>query len=359
MRKIIISAPSLDSTLNVSGVSSVVNFIIDNNKDSEYLHFEIGKRDNEKGGVGRVKSILRAIGTWRKMLKANPDAIIHYSFPLSAPSILRDPLFMWIARMKGMKMVVHIHGGVYLTSPKIPFVLEKIMRWVFSWDVPFIVLSDSEKDTLQNRFDAKEVVSLPNCVDLSDAIAFVRSSKKGSLRIGYLGRIAETKGMGYLLEACKRLKQGGIDFVLDIAGKEEVEGQYLPDFERELGVNFHYSGVVSGEKKNHYLRCLDVFVLPSYFEGLPISLLECMSYGCVPVTTPVGSIPGVVVDGENGIFIKVKDSESIVEAITRIAGNPERISTLGSKARESVFRDFSPVKYVEQLNKVYDSLGSV
>ena len=139
LRKVIITAPSLDPTQNVSGVSSVAQFIIGNNKKCDYLHFQIGKTDSESGGVwSRVKRIWHTYSDWKKLLADNKDATIHYSFPLSAPSILRDPWFMWHALRQGRKMVVHVHGGLFLTSPKIPLLLEKILKWVFSWDVTFI-----------------------------------------------------------------------------------------------------------------------------------------------------------------------------------------------------------------------------
>ncbi len=351
--KVIISAPSLDPSINVSGVSAVANFIIDNNRDVEYVHFEIGRKDNEKGGIRRVVSIVKAVRRWRKLLKQHPDAIVHYSFPLNTPSILRDPIFMWIAKRRNRKMVIHIHGGLYLTSDSIPFAIQKILNWVFDWNVPFVVLSDCEKDTLCHRFGVKNVTVLPNCVDLTDANMFHREYSTGPLRLGYLGRIAETKGMKYLLEACVELTKAGIPFCLDIAGKEERKDEFLPAFKNALGTHFFYSGVVSGKAKCEYLRSLDLLVFPSYFEGLPISLLECMSYGCVPITTPVGSIPQVVTDGENGIFIKLKDSASIVDAVRRMHENRLSMQNIGTKAKETIIKDYSPRKYIDELNAIY------
>ena len=116
--KIIVVAPSLDPSKNVSGISSVTKFIISNNKEKEYIHFELGRKDNEKGGIFRIFSILKNMREWKKMLNKERDAIIHYNFPLSKSSILRDPLFMGIALQQKRKMVVHIHGGVFLTHYK-------------------------------------------------------------------------------------------------------------------------------------------------------------------------------------------------------------------------------------------------
>ena len=100
--KIIIVSPSLDPKQNVSGISSVTQFIISNNPDYHYIHFELGRKDNESG----VKVIMKSLVLWNRILNRYPEALVHYNFPLSKMSILRDPLFMIIARWKRRKMVI-------------------------------------------------------------------------------------------------------------------------------------------------------------------------------------------------------------------------------------------------------------
>lgn len=378
-RKVIITAPSLDPTQNVSGVSSVVQFIIENNPSCEYQHFQLGKKDKEKRGIGNVTRVLKCYKDWKKIIKENSnndEAIVHYSFPLNTPSILRDPAFMYYALKNNVKMVIHIHGGLFLTSPKIPFFLNRILRWVFSWDVPFIVLSELEKELLQKRFGAKNVAVLPNCpeeprfVDSEDNVQV----ESGVLKLGYLGRIESKKGMTELLEACVRLKSDGFPFKLMFAGKEKNEGEYLPLYNKKLNESdskkcFEYVGLVSGEKKREFLRSLDVLVMPTYFEGLPMSLLECMSYGVVPVITNVGSVSTVVKshdvavgnevgisNGENGVFIKVKDVDSIVESVKYLNEHRRVLKQLGENAKAFIAEKFSAKGYVEKLNRIYSSL---
>ena len=359
---IIIVSPSLNPNENVSGISSVVQFIISSNPECHYLHFELGKKDRERGGWRRIPALAGRYREWKKMLESHPDAIIHYNLPLSKPSLLRDPWFIRYALRQKRKIVIHVHGGLFLTAPCIPDSLKRIMRWVFHQDVPFIALSDMEKDILQKRFGAKSVIVLPNCVDLTDAEAFAEEfaerEETEPLRIGYLGRIEPNKGMTELLTACRQLKNDAVPFTLVIAGKEQTEGEYLPEFHNGLGENFEYAGLVSGKRKIDFLRSLDVFVLPSYFEGLPMSLLETMSYGTTPIVTPVGSIPQVVKSGVNGIFINHQDCESIVEAIKQVNEDRSLLRRLGEEARKTIFNEFSPKQYIENLNHIYADLDN-
>ena len=354
---VIIVSPSLDPTKNVSGLSAVTRFIIANNPHHNYIHFELGRKDDEKGGIYRVNPIIRKYKDWKCLLKTYPDAIVHYNFPLDKLGITRDTPFMRAALQNGNKMVIHIHGGVYLTSEIIPFPFRQMLKYVFSWNVPFIALSETEAEVLRKRFHAKHVVSLPNCIDLKDAQTFQRKYKDDStpLTLGYLGRIAKTKGLDYLLQACCMLKEHHIPFRLKIAGAEEHEGQYLPQFSKVLGNQFLYSGIVSGESKNSFLRSLDVLAMPTFFEGLPMSLLECMSYGVVPVITPVGSIPAVVTDQQNGLLIKVKDTPSIVDAITYLHTNRGKLKLMSSAARNYIFDHFDSDFYIDKLNNIYST----
>ena len=319
-------------------------------------------------------------------------------------------------------MVVHVHGGLFLTAPAIPWLLKRILKWVFSWDVPFIVLSEGEKEILQKRFGAKRVEVLPNCpsvplltpsiessrehelssrrllrkpvqggfkedetlryedcdndnLDNQDNIiplnplnqrsdlnsfpqreARLEPAKHPSLTLGYLGRIEPNKGMEELLGAMEKLKGEGRKFRLRFAGKEQTEGEYLPKFKEALGDDFEYCGLVSGESKREFLGSLDVFVMPTYFEGLPMSLLETMGYGAVPVVTSVGSIPTVVKDGENGLFVKVKDVNSIVDALRKLDDDRALLAKLSERARLTIQENFSAERYVKKLNVIYNSL---
>lgn len=355
-RVVVIVSPSLDATKNVSGISAVTQFIISNNAECDYVHFELGRRDKERKGLFRLYSLAKSYREWHRLMRLEQGAIVHYNFPLSVASIIRDPLFMCEAMKCGHHMLVHIHGGVFLTHyDSAPWFIKWIMRKVFAWKVPFVVLGDKEKQIVRDRFKAQCVVSLPNCVDLADATDFRRTvNREKPLVLGYIGRIAETKGMDYLLQACVQLKRRGVPFIVKLAGTEEVKDQFLPMFDSYLGHRFVYSGVVSGETKNKFLRSLDVFVLPSFFEGLPMSLLECMSYGVVPVTTDVGSIREVVKDGKNGLIIKGHDAESIVDAVMQLDADRDLLEQLGRVARETIFEKFNLQKYISELNRLYD-----
>lgn len=355
MRKVIIVSPSLASVNNVSGVSAVTNYIINNNSYCEYLHFCQGKSDNDKGGVIRLKRILLAYKQWGRILIQHPDAIVHYNLPLDAYSILRDYPFLRKSVYRGYKTIIHIHGGLYLFKKRKPYYLRFILKKIFAWNTPIIVLSNKEKEKLENEYNVNHVYALPNCVDLKVASLYVRNIDVRRIHVLYLGRIEPNKGMDYLYAAAIKLKSSDMDFILHFAGKEQGKNQYIERFYQLLGDKFIYEGVVAGSNKEELFKKCDVFLLPSFYEGLPMSLLECMSYGIIPVTTNVGSIEDFVEDGKTGLFVKVKDVDSIVYALKRLYKDSTLRAKLSNGAREKIFSTLNPQEYISKLNWIYEN----
>lgn len=167
-RKVLIVAPSLDVENNVSGVSAVTNFIISHNGECEYEHFLQGRGDGECGMAARVMRVWRNYRVWKERLKTIGNAVIHYNYPLDTPSIVRDYFFLKAAHKRRLPMVIHIHGGQYLFRDKKPFVIRKILCEVFSWETPFIVLSNKERMQIQRIYGTKNVSVLPNVSLLSE-----------------------------------------------------------------------------------------------------------------------------------------------------------------------------------------------
>ena len=430
-RQVLIVAPSLDLATNVSGVSAVTNFIIDHNKECEYTHFLQGKSDGESGALKRIVRIWRNYRKWKGIVNDNPNLndnenenknenkndndrsarsdaslaknakvnvdvdvdvnrIIHYNFPLDAFSIVRDYFFMRVAYRRRKRMVIHVHGGLYLFKEQKPWVIRHLLNEVFSWDCPFIVLSNREKEQIQRLYGTKNVTVLPNCVEgpenvndndnLNDNVndnvndndnlndrsatigdaSFAKNENENENGDGidmlYLGRIEKNKGMDYLLEAMRELKAKGAQVTLHFAGIEQGKNGYIGRFQELLGDSFVYEGVVAGDQKAALFRRCQVFVLPSLYEGLPMSLLETMSYGLVPVVTDVGSITEYVDDGVNGLLIKTKDAASIITAVDRLLHDRTTRQKMSAAARQTIATRLQPTKYIEQLNRIYSSI---
>ena len=153
--------------------------------------------------------------------------------------------------------------------------------------------------------------------------------------------------------AMESLKKKKIKFKFFMAGKGPEEKLFIQKFNDLLGTDFEFKGVVSGDQKTELLKKCNVFLLPSFYEGLPMALIESMSFGLVPVTTNVGSIKNVIENGINGIIVSTHSSEEIAFAIEKLSKDKECLELLSKNARQFIFRNFNPEVYIARLNEIY------
>ena len=354
-KRVIIASPSLDIEKNIGGMSSLVGFVINNNKRCNYSHFEIGKYDKEKRTLLYYFRILKKWIQWFFLMTFGKNLLVHFNIALEKRSIIRDSPLLLYAHLLRKKLIIHIHGGLYLEKEEMPVWIKSILVSILSQKGPKIVLSSVEQRLVISKFHAKSVFVLPNSVDLKEAKDFIRIySGKSPVRLLFIGRITKTKGIEYIYKALKALKEKDLPFKFIMAGSGEDRDEYVRRFSEVLGSDFIYMGVVSGDIKTTLLKECHVFLLPSLYEGLPISLLECMSFAMVPVVTDVGSIKSVVEDGYNGIVIGKHSYEDISEAIIRLIYEKDLFERLGANAQQSIFEKFDTDAYLKKLNEIYD-----
>lgn len=116
-----------------------------------------------------------------------------------------------------------------------------------------------------------------------------------------------------------------------------------------------FQGWVNGEKKERLLNMADAYILPSYNEGLPISILEAMSYSLPIISTNVGGIPEILKNGENGFIMSPGDKDAMYRAILELMNNEKLRLDMG-KASYSKVQEHMPGFVERQLNDLYRSL---
>jgi glycosyltransferase involved in cell wall biosynthesis len=354
---IIITSPSLDTNINVSGVSSVTKFIIENNPVHNYIHFILGKRDIDRRGLFSSFRILKAWITWCFIMIFRRDLLVHFNFSLDKRSIIRDAPLILFARVLHKRVILHLHGGEFLDKESIPIWLKKLLILIFSGKEPKIVLSQIEKEIIQIKYNAKNIVVLSNCIDLRNSQEFNRIyNGEPPIKLLFIGRIVLSKGIEYILQALKILKDKEIQFKFIMAGNGPEKNDYVQKFSAILGSDFEFKGVVSGETKTELYKQCNVFLLPSlYGEGLPISLLECMSFEIVPIVTDDGSMKSIIKNGLNGFIVEKGSSDKIAEAIGNVIINKDLMKEIGKNARQYIFENCNPRDYINKLNKIYDN----
>jgi len=355
MKKVIITSPNLDPNYNVSGVSAVTGFIIRNNPDYKYQHFELGKIDGQKRGLTWFLKNIKVWCLWFWLMVWSRKVLIHFNIALNMRSVIRDIPLVLVAQFLNKKIIIHLHGGEYLEKTQTPKWAAFLIRTSLSGKKPKIVLSHLEKELVINRFHARNVHVVSNCIDLNEAAAF-NGIKNWDLPLNilFIGRIDRNKGLDYIYQGFSILKEKeNTNFRFIMAGSGPDKEEFVNKFTNLLGPSFEYKGVITGQDKTDLLKNCNLFLLPSLYEGLPISLLENMSFGNVPVVTNVGSVGSVVTDGKNGIIVSIGSAEEIAKAIETLSTDTNILQQMSANARKHIFKHFNPQDYIKKLNSIY------
>lgn len=304
-------------------------------------------------GINAIANILQLLYSLFvitfKLLFYRSIKIVHIH-TASYNSFKRSTLFITLTKLFKRKVVIHIHGGgfkEYYEKNK-AFVHRNLSKC----DI-IIALTEYWRIYFKGLgFD--NVVIVPNIVDAP--VVLKNMNDDGKTHILYLGMITKAKGIYDLLDVVNKYKTALENkIILHIGGNGETSTLQSIIKENGLSQIVKFEGWVSGEKKVELLNNADVFILPSYTEGLPISILEAMSYRLPVISTPVGGIPEVIKDGENGFLFTPGDKDALYNAINNLVADKNQREDMGEKSYKRVQQHF-PDKVAEILENIYTEL---
>ena len=177
-----------------------------------------------------------------------------------------------------------------------------------------------------------KVVEIPNGVALQPVHPPAQKP-----RVAFVGWMHREKGIFELLDAAISLRHQFPDVEFDfIGGGRDMSALKAEVAEKELERWVRVDGWLDHEVTLARLATASVFALPSYYEGLPNAMLEAMAAGLPIVATPVGAIPDVVRDGENGLLVPIGDANALTAALRTLLENPARAREMGLRGRATI-----------------------
>lgn len=201
----------------------------------------------------------------------------------------------------------------------------KVMGMTLNWMVHHIitVCDDMKKELIAYSIAPEKISVFYNGVDISKFSYKERRCPGGlDCKIGVVARLVERKGHMVLLDALKILKNSspGNGLALFCAGNGPYK-ETLVQAAREKGLvdSVHFMGDVRDIPA--FLESMDLFVLPSFFEGFPVSIVEALAAGLPVVATRVNGVPEIIEDGKNGILVDPDNAPALAAAIQRISEN--------------------------------------
>jgi glycosyltransferase involved in cell wall biosynthesis len=328
------------------GVSSVERLILAHPPEGvEYRHL-VTHRD---GRLGKALPWLGAMGRLRGAARDADLAHVHFS---AKGSLYRKAAIARRLRRLGVPLVLHAHGsGFDAFHAGLGARGKKAVAGFLAGADRVLVLSASWRDFYVGAGARPEnVVVLPNPVRLPQRANDVGPAP--AVRILFMGRLGERKGIYDLLEAAALVAREGRRFTLTVLGDGEVEQV------RERATRLGLEGVldlrawVAEAERDALLAQAQVFALPSRAEGLPMALLEAMAHGMACVASPVGGIPELVREGHNGLLVPPGEPARLAAALRALLDDPGLRRRLGAAAREDV-RPLAVDAYSARLGAVY------
>lgn len=273
----------------------------------------------------------------------------------------RSGMVLWLSKAMGRKVILHSHASRF--KDYYAEANEKEKSWIVSTinkaDV-LIVLSESWKTWFASIGVVKEKIVILHNITAYPAInENVQEEKRRNIerpiRFLFLGEIGKRKGVFDIIKAFANHKETLTGkAMLRIGGNKNEDVLISAINDNELSDIVKFEGFVSGKVKIELLNWADVYILPSYNEGLPISILEAMSYGMPIITTPVGGIPEIV-DNTNGILVEPGDEEAIFGAMCHYVHNRNAIQDQGQISKRKA-QEYLPDFVLSHLKSIYNSL---
>jgi L-malate glycosyltransferase len=266
------------------------------------------------------------------------------------------------ALMMQTPILVHNeHGGLEIRPRNIP-----IQRWFWSKTDMVVAVAEALAEQMATviRFPRKRIHVIPNGVDTQHFQPVENGNVKQRIRFGLppekilfgiVARLVPVKNHLGIFHALAQLHAQGINVDLVLAGDGELrESLFQAAADMHLIEHIHFLGEITAVTE--FLQAVDVFVLNSKSEGMPITMLEAMACGLPVIATSVGSNPQLVRDGQNGMLVKSEDIDELCSAMMRLANNAPLRNKMGEKGRCCVETHFSLNRMVKEYTDLYKEL---
>jgi glycosyltransferase involved in cell wall biosynthesis len=304
--------------------------------------------------------------------------------PLETRGRIRRLLRLWEIAREVRPDIVHNHVSWYglvvgfLAGAKrvetIHSVYDRFTWWQRQWYAVYCLLANRivAVSEMVSRFTQEHIplignrrmIVIHNGIDVEKCQASsgpddLRSSMGLSLEeivIGFVGRLEEQKGVTYLLDAMQQLIQRHHNVTVIIVGDGTLASSL-----RDKALALHLSNTLFlGYRADafRYLSLFNIFVLPSLYEGLPLSVLEAMASGCPVVATNVGGVPEIVRNGITGFLVAPKRTDELVDRLEQLIESKDLRLRMGNAGKAHVASNFSAASMVAKTEKLYTSMLS-
>jgi len=348
-----------------------------------HIKANFSKENARKGrtSLANVSSAFRLISSLIYHLACQRPEILYVYLCQTRLGLMRDAVIVTLGALFSAKNVMHLHGSNFAGYYQNGGMFDRFLaRYVCKKVHTCIVLGDCLQDQFKKVLaEGYRVRTVYNAVDSNKLMPGISSyeqllehrKKNGPpLRVLFVGHHSINKGYYDFLAAIPNVVKSVSQVEFCSAGQPTVStlrlyGMAKPIIHKqeetkrltEIGRKFiEPHGMVYGEAKTRFFMDADIFVLPSYSEGMPIVVLEAMAAGLPVVTTPVGAIPEFFKDGKNGFIVQPGRPDEIADALIRLLKDQSLRERIG-RTNFAIARDvFNPKRLSRDMAEVFKDI---
>jgi len=295
---------------------------------------------------------------------------IHVSLS-SYHSFYKSFIFILIACALKRTIILHLHGGAFRSFyHQSPPPLKCMIRFAFRRARCVIALSESWRRFISTELNVQtgRIAILPNCygTEFNALKARLCNSPQrptdDSIHLLFIGALNSNKGVLDLPDICELIRCEVPGIKLTIAGAEKEPGirarLQAKIQQKSLTDVIEMPGEIAGRTKLDAFENSDLFILPSYVENFPVSILEAMRAGLPVLATPVGAIPEIIAPGENGVLIAPGDVPAFAAAAVRLCRDTAARKAMAARNVSAALEKFNPQNYADKIKAIYERVLS-
>ena len=303
----------------------------------------------------KLAALLRGYARFLGMLFTGQVGVAHIHVA-SRASFWRKSLFFWPAWLLRVPVIMHLHGAEFsiFYEQECGPLRKALVRAVFDRAARVVVLSSAWKRWMQAVTRNPRVEAIYNPVQLPLDADW---QQRVPGQVLFLGRLGARKGSYDLVGAASKIAPAQPGLRLLMGGDGEIDETQRHAHDLGIGSRVSTLGWVGAEQRAQLLSRAWMYALPSYNEGLPMSVLEAMAAGLPVLTTPVGGIPEAVTDGVEGFVVDPGDVDGMARRMAQLLSDATLARAMGAAARRKVETTFSAAAVLPRIERMYKDLG--
>jgi glycosyltransferase involved in cell wall biosynthesis len=341
------------------GITTLTESILRSPLNKKYEITFIASQAEDFGIIRKLLlAVIAAVRFAASWVWKRPDiAYVHVG---SNASLYRESGFILLARVLRRPVIAHFHAGdVGSYLPRQPQIGRTFIQWALGCSQKIIAVSRESAGYLKKMLPSTAIAVLPNVIDLTwlpePIIRSDRMAGERRVKLLFVGSVGKLKGEKDLISALGLLQKRGIDLGISFVG---YGAESLADLCKQAGISemIEHLGPVPMSERAAFYREADIFVLPTYAEAMPLSVIEAMAAGLPVICTPVGGVPEIINDGKEGVLFPCGDVTKLAENIAFLVEDEDTRVRMGDLARKRATEMMDFEKYIDDLDRVIESV---